>query len=237
MGASVKCCAAQRPDGHEFYPGDNDSSILPGYFTSTEETEGGHVPSKCTAFAGSKRIASGPPEQVVLAVKAALDANKENELLVFDDINGGLMDFDLRGTPDEILARLVTEPAPVRPDEPVRGPGRPKLGVVAREVTLLPRHWDWLNAQPGGASVALRKLVETARVTRAGADRRRLAQQSADRFMAAVAGNEPGYEEASRALYCGDRMRFEEAMAAWPADVRSYALHLSTAAFDGDEDE
>jgi hypothetical protein len=195
------------------------------------------MPTNCTAFAGSKRIASGPPEQVVLAVKAALDANKEHELLVFDDINGGLVDFDLRGTPEEILSRLATAQTPEPPREPARGPGRPKLGVVAREVTLLPRHWDWLNAQPGGASVALRKLVDAARVTHAGADRRRLAQQSADRFMSAVAGNEPGYEEASRALYSGNRARFEKAMAGWPLDVRSYALHLSTAAFDNGEGE
>jgi hypothetical protein len=147
------------------------------------------------------------------------------------------VDFDLRGTPEEILARLATVQTPEPPREPARGPGRPKLGVVAREVTLLPRHWDWLNAQPGGASVALRKLVDAARVTHAGADRRRLAQQSADRFMSAVAGNEPGYEEASRALYSGNRARFEKAMAGWPLDVRSYALHLSTAAFDNGEGE
>jgi hypothetical protein len=189
------------------------------------------MPTTCTAFADSKRIASGPPEQVALAVKAALDANEEHQFLVFDDTSGGLVDFDLRGTPEEILARLATE-SPVQQLEPARGPGRPKLGVVAREVTLLPRHWDWLNAQPGGASVALRKLVEAARVTHAGADRRRLAQQSADRFMSALAGNEPGYEEAARALYSGDRVRFEESMAAWPADVRAHAMQLSTAAFD-----
>ena len=116
--------------------------------------------------------------------------------------------------------------------EPARGPGRPKLGVVAREVTLLPRHWEWLNAQPGGASVALRKLVDAARVTHADNDRRRLAQQSADRFMSALAGNEPGYEEAARALYAGDRDRFERSMVAWPADVRDYAVQLASAAFD-----
>jgi uncharacterized protein len=186
----------------------------------------------CTAFAGSKRIASGPPEQVALAVKAALDANEGHPLLVFDDTSGRLVDFDLRGTPEEILARFSSEPTPDPPAEPARGPGRPKLGVVAREVTLLPRHWDWLSAQPGGASVALRKLVEAARVTHAGADRRRLAQQSADRFMTALAGNEPGYEEAARALYSGDRLRFEESMAAWPADVRDHALRLARAAFE-----
>jgi len=186
----------------------------------------------CTAFAGSKCIASGFPAQVALAVKAALDAPEGHPLLVFDDMSGSLVDFDLRGTPQEILARLAPEKPPEQPSEPARGPGRPKLGVVAREVTLLPRHWEWLNAQPGGASVALRKLVDAARATHAGADRRRLAQQAADRFMAAVAGNAPGYEEAARALYAGDRARFAAAMAAWPVDVREHALRLATAAFE-----
>jgi hypothetical protein len=187
------------------------------------------MPITCTAFAGSKRIASGPPEQVALAVKVALNADSAQPVLVFDDLNGGLVDFDLRGTPREILARLATAP----PDPPsARGPGRPKLGVVAREVTLLPRHWEWLGAQPGGASVALRKLVDAARATHAGADRRRLAQQSADRFMSALAGNEPGYEEAARALYAGDQAPFAQSMVAWPADVRDHAIRLAAAAFD-----
>jgi uncharacterized protein len=189
------------------------------------------VPTSCTAFAGSNRIASGPPEQVALAVKAALDANSAHPLLVFDDSSGSLVDFDLRGTPHEILARLAIDPTDP-PAAPARGPGRPKLGVVAREVTLLPRHWDWLGAQPGGASVAIRKLVEAARAAHAGADRRRLAQQSADRFMSALAGNEPGYEEAARALYAGDRARFAQSMVAWPPDVRDHAMRLATAAFD-----
>jgi hypothetical protein len=190
------------------------------------------MPTTCTAFAGSKRVASGPPEQVVLAAKAALDTNTGHPLLVFDDLSGSLMDFDLRGTPQEILARLAADPSD-QPTEPARGPGRPKLGVVAREVTLLPRHWEWLGAQPGGASVALRKLVDAARATHAGADRRRLAQQSADRFMSALAGNEPGYEEAARALYAGDRARFSQSMVAWPTDVRDHAMRLAAAAFDG----
>jgi hypothetical protein len=187
--------------------------------------------SICTAFAGPVRIASGPPEQVALAVKAAQEANSAQQLLVFDDLSGSLVDFDLRGTPQEILARLVIAP-PDPSSAPARGPGRPKLGVVAREVTLLPRHWDWLGAQPGGASVALRKLVDAARATHAGADQRRLAQQAADRFMSALAGNEPGYEEAARALYAGDRARFAQSMVAWPADVRDHALRLAAAAFE-----
>jgi uncharacterized protein len=186
------------------------------------------MPITCTAFAGLQRIASGPPEQVALAAKAALDADLAQPLLVFDDQSGSLVDFDLRGTPQEILARLAIDP----PAAPARGPGRPKLGVVAREVTLLPRHWDWLGTQPGGASVALRKLVDAARATHAGADRRRHAQQSADRFMSALAGNAPGYEEAARALYAGDRARFAQSMVAWPADVRDHALRLAAGAFE-----
>ena len=190
------------------------------------------MPTTCTAFAGSKCIASGPPDQVALAMKAALDAKAIQPLLVFDDVTGASMDFDLRGTPQDILARLAPQGTPDQQPGPARGPGRPKLGVVAREVTLLPRHWDWLAAQPGGASVALRRLVDAARVSHAGADRRRLAQQAADRFMAAVAGNEPGYEEAARALYSGDRGRFAQSMVAWPADVRDHAMRLAAAAFD-----
>jgi hypothetical protein len=188
------------------------------------------MPTSCTAFAGFKCIASGPPDQVALAVRAALDAKVDHQLLVFDDVSGAPMDFDLRGTPQQILARLAPQETPDQ--QPARGPGRPKLGVVAREVTLLPRHWDWLSAQPGGASVALRKLVDAARATHAGADRRRLAQQAADRFMSALAGNEPGYEEAARALYAGDRARFAQSMVAWPADVRDHALRLASAAFE-----
>ncbi len=79
-----------------------------------------------------------------------------------------------------------------QPAEP-RGRGRPKLGVVAREVTLLPRHWDWLNAQPGGASVALRKLVEQARRANGDADRARAAREAAYHFMSAMAGDLPAF--------------------------------------------
>jgi hypothetical protein len=110
---------------------------------------------------------------------------------------------------------------------PARGRGRPKLGVTAREVTLLPRHWDWLATQPGGASVALRRLVETAR--RSDAARARAAQEAAYRFINAVAGNQPGHEEALRALFGNDLDGFAQRIAAWPADVRGYALKLAGA--------
>jgi len=105
------------------------------------------------------------------------------------------------------------------------------LGVVGREVTLLPRHWEWLNAQPGGASVALRKLVEQARRANAGKDRVRRAQEVAFRFMSAMVGNESGFEEATRALFAGDRQRFEHHSESWPVDLRDYARALAADAF------
>jgi hypothetical protein len=117
--------------------------------------------------------------------------------------------------------------------ETPRGPGRPKLGVVAREVTLLPRHWDWLNSQPGGASVTLRKLVEQARRASEGRDRVRQSQDAANRFMSAIAGDLPGFEEATRALFAANTGRFDECVASWPADVRDHARKLATVALQG----
>lgn len=121
-----------------------------------------------------------------------------------------------------------TSPASTTP----RGRGRPKLGVIAREVTLLPRHWEWLNGQPGGASVALRRLVEAARAANGNKDRVRAAQEAAWRFMTALAGDLAGYEEATRALYASDAARFNALLAGWPADVRDYAATLAAPAFE-----
>jgi hypothetical protein len=171
---------------------------------------------QCTAFEGARRIASGDLKEVALTAKQAIDRGSLAPVMIFDDSSGEVIDLDYR-TPEV---------------EAPRRPGRPKLGVVAREVTLLPRHWEWLNSQPGGASVALRKLVEEARRTNAGKDRVRRAQEAAYRFMSAMAGNEPGYEEALRALFAGKRAGFEERIAAWPADVRDHAKKLAAVAFE-----
>jgi hypothetical protein len=139
---------------------------------------------------------------------------------------------DFRGSAEDVLRRLAqTEGNQATPDGP-RGPGRPKLGVVAREITLLPRHWDWLNAQPGGASVALRKLVEEARRANGGKDRVRQSQEAAYRFMSIMAGNRPGFEEATRALFAGHRDRFDQLIAPWPKDVRHHARKLAADALD-----
>ncbi|RKH59643.1 DUF2239 family protein [Corallococcus llansteffanensis] len=189
-------------------------------------------PSACwTAFAGQRLLASGPPAEVVTAARRALDAGESESLLLFDDATGQQVDFHLRGSLEEVLARLQPAPEPTAEASEPRGPGRPKLGVVAREVTLLPRHWEWLATQPGGASVALRKLVEAARATHGDADRVRQAQAAADRFMTTMAGNAPGYEEAARALYAGDRTRFNKWTRAWPEDIRDCARRLAAPAF------
>ena len=181
----------------------------------------------CTAFAGDRRIASGPLRDVALAVKAAMDRDDGAAILIFDDATSRPVEVDFRGTSEEVLRRL----APV--DAEPRRPGRPRLGVVAREVTLLPRHWDWLASQPGGASVALRKLVEDARRLGGGADRVRQSQDAAYRFMAAMAGDRPGFEEAARALFARDKARFEVEIGPWPADLRDHAGKLASAAFAG----
>jgi hypothetical protein len=188
----------------------------------------------CTAFEGPRRIAVGVLAEVALEAKTAVDQGEQ--VLIFNDITSELIEVDFRGTAGDVLQRLARmdskEPAPDGPAEASRGRGRPKLGVVAREVTLLPRHWEWLNAQPGGASVALRKLVEEARRANAGKDRVRQSQEAAYRFMSVMAGNLPGFEEATRALFAGQRERYDQLIGPWPEDVRNHAEKLAVAAFD-----
>jgi uncharacterized protein len=189
----------------------------------------------CTAFAGTRRVASGSLEQVAVKAKEIIDRGESAPLLIFDDGTSQPIEVDFRGTAADVLSRLArmesTETESVPEADGPRGPGRPKLGVVAREITLLPRHWDWLNAQPGGASVALRKLVEAARRANEGKDRTRQAQEAAYRFMSAMAGNEPGFEEAARALFANDQRRFDRMTESWPVDVRSHARKLASSAF------
>jgi aminoglycoside phosphotransferase (APT) family kinase protein len=185
------------------------------------------VPRTVTAFQSSRRIASGPLLAVASAVKSVIDAHDPEPVLIFDDHSSELVDVDFRGTPDEVRDRLARA---FPQDQPgARGRGRPKLGVVAREVTLLPRHWDWLAEQSGGASAALRRLIDEAR--RGAATERRRAQTALYRFMTAMAGDAAGYEEAIRALFAGDRARFDSLIEAWAPDVRDHAWRLAPAAF------
>jgi hypothetical protein len=189
------------------------------------------------AFEGDRCIASGDLRDVASAAKSALDRRKEASILVFDGKTSGPVDIDFRGSIGDVLARLPQiAGAPVAMEDAAppgpRGPGRPRLGVVAREVTLLPRQWEWLARQSGGASVALRKLVDEARRTGEDRDRVRQGQEAAYRFMSAMAGNKANYEDAIRALFAGEAARFENLIAEWPADVRSHASKLAERAFD-----
>lgn len=201
------------------------------------------APRYCTAFQDGRRIAAGPLKDVALQVKALTGLDHPEALLIFDDLTSDLIELDLRGTSEDVLMRLEGTEEEEASEEPAampaaekapRGPGRPRLGVIAREVTLLPRHWEWLGSQPGGASVALRKLVEDARRTHEDKDRVRRAQEVGYRFLSAIAGHQPGFEEASRALFAGQADRFDELTAAWPKDVHDHACKLLAPAFAQD---
>lgn len=190
------------------------------------------------AFDGNQKIATGPLPAVALKVKETYDAHPLARILVFNAATSELIDFDCRGTPAQMLRRLKasakqvppqTDPTPQR--SAPAGPGRPRLGVVAREVTLLPRHWEWLSSQPGGASVALRKLVEQAKRASLSSDNVRQAQTAAYRFMSAMAGNLDGFEEAARALFAADRGKFNALLASWPSDVQAHLQALAEPAF------
>ncbi len=194
-----------------------------------------HESTTCTAFDGHRLLASGPLDEVALAARQALDAGAQGPLLVLDDASSLPVEIDFRGTPKEMLARLRRTTAAPTPTT-TRGPGRPKLGVTAREVTLLPRHWDWLGQQPGGASATLRRLVEEAKRSSGAKERARLSSESADRFMRVMAGDLPGYEEASRAFWRGQRSVFARCIKTWPQDVRDHLQRLATIAWDEQAD-
>src|SRR5260370_13590810 len=191
----------------------------------------------CIAFEGDRCIATGDLREVGRGAKGTLDRRKDASVRVCDGMTGGPIDLDFRGTVDDVLARLPDmADAPVSAEDGApfapRGPGRPKLGVVPREVTLLPRHWEWLAQQSGGASVALRRLVDEARRANKDKDRVRQAREAAYRFIAAKGENKPHYEHGAPALLAGDAERFQAWTAAWPADVRDHARRLAATAFE-----
>lgn len=191
------------------------------------------APKTCTAFVGHSRIAEGSLADVALAAKAVVDRGELSPLLVFDNATSRPVEIDFRGTPGEVIARLSgrfpgAEQTARSDTKAPRRAGRPKLGVVGREVTLLPRHWDWLAQQPGGASVAIRKLVDSERKASGFKDLARKSQEATYRFMNAIAGNFPRFEDALRALFAGDRETFVRVTEDWPADVRDHARWLMT---------
>jgi hypothetical protein len=182
-----------------------------------------------TAFAGERLIVSGALETMLLGVKERLDGGELRPVLIFEDQTGTQIDFDFSGTPDQVLARMAEHPLFASREAGPKaqsGPGRPKLGVVCREVSLLPRHWEWLEAQPGGISGALRRLVEEARKRVPNQQRARQAREATSKFMWVMAGNLPGFEEASRALFAKDDQRVAKLARDWPADIRAHLARL-----------
>ena len=182
---------------------------------------------RCTAFLGHRRVAEGSYADVATAL-ASLDLSAGG-LLVFDDASGIQVDYPWP------VGYAAVQPGggPTGDVEPAAAPsvGRPRLGVVAREVTLLPRHWEWLGQQQGGASAALRRLVDEARNEHAERDVMRQAKESSYRFMSAIGGDLPGFEEASRALFAQDGADFSNKIAHWPVDVQTHLAWLSRNAF------
>lgn len=183
--------------------------------------------SQIIAFNEDRSIASGDIVDVAARVKQIL--SPQSQILLFDLETSRPVEIDFRGSVADVTTRLKNA---LSPEPAVRGPGRPKLGVVAREVTLLPRHWEWLAGQPGGASVTLRKLIEDARRKTVAKDEARERQESVHRFLSAIAGDKPHYEDALRALYANDGARFHALIADWPTDVRRHVERLASDLFD-----
>ncbi len=180
---------------------------------------------RLVAFSGFQQVAAGDRTQVIHALRK-LAATQDTLIRVFNDATGERIDLDLR--PE---AEATPSPAPAEEATAARPVGRPKLGVVAREVTLLPRHWEWLGSQPGGASVTLRRLIDESRKANEGRVSVRASRENAYRFMSEMAGDFAGFEEASRALFAGDLVKFENLVAPWPEDVRLQLAKLAAASW------
>jgi len=181
------------------------------------------------AFVGPRRVAAGRLEEILPGLKERFERDASELVLIFEVETGRQIDVDLRGSLEEVLERYVPSAA--------RGPGRPKLGVTSREVSLLPRHWDWLEEQPSGASAALRRLVEAAIKHEPGKERARRIRAALSRFLSAMAGDRPHYEEACRALFAGDTARFGALVERWPKDIREHAVQQAQAATAAEQED
>ncbi len=183
-----------------------------------------------TAFQGDRLIATGSISNVLPLVKEVTDRDEAETMLIFDDLTGAQIDFDLHGTIDKVLAKAANHNLFTTGIQPVlqkAAPGRPKLGVTAREVTLLPRHWSWLETQPNGVSAALRRLIEETMKRSPEVEKIRLARDAAAKVMWVLGGNLPDFEEASRLLYRGDIEGFTSLIRRWPPDIQHYLLRIA----------
>lgn len=188
------------------------------------------LPTTYTAFEGNKMIAQGPLSEVVLKIKKRLGKEENNSILIFSDSTGKTMDFNFQGSEKDIQKRLEVFVSEDKAPE-ISGPGRPRLGVISREVSLLPRHWEWLASQSGGASATLRKLVDEAKKKSAEGHSFKQAQERTYKFMSVMAGDLQGYEEALRALYKKDQEKFLAQTEDWPHDVKAHLKMLTGPVF------
>jgi len=178
------------------------------------------------AFVSERLIHRGPLADVLAAIKLGHFDGPDASLLIFENETGREVDFDLRGSLDDVLERVKSREAP-------KGPGRPRLGVESREVSLLPRHWAWLALQPNGASAALRRLIDEAGRRDDPERSARGRRDGAYRVMSVLAGNRAGFEEAARALFAGDQRRFKALTAKWPRDIRAHLYWLTRSPSEG----
>lgn len=179
-----------------------------------------------TVFDGFKMISQGSLEEIAIAAKKYSHKNKDSSLLIFSDYSGKQMDLNLSGSEKEVIERLSVFKA-LEPSLDPTGPGRPKIGVKAREVSLLPMHWEWLSNQSGGSSAAIRRLVDEKIIITSSKEKIKKTQEVIYNFLNAIAGDLPKFEDAIRYLYRLDEKNFKEIVATWPKDLKKHTLNLS----------
>ena len=187
--------------------------------------------SQFTAFESEKILFKGPLADLILKVKKRLGKSENSSILIFSDSTGKNIDFNFQGSEKDVLKRLEIYSEEVGINQSA-GPGRPRLGVVSRVISLLPRHWEWLATQSGGSSAYLRKLVDEARKKEGGQHTLKQLQERTYKFISVMAGDLNGYEEALRALYKRDEKKFIALIEVWPRDIRNHALELARPAFE-----
>ena len=185
------------------------------------------------AFAGHERLAQGSLLEVAVACKAHDEVHHERTV-VYDANTGNIIDVELSGSANDVRARYANMPSAPKSSPEPRGPGRPRLGVVSREVSLLPRHWNWLAEQRGGASATIRRLVDAARKQEEPQAQTRRAVEAAHRFIWDIAGDLPSFEEATRALFAHDFVRLRKFTRSWPAGIRDQLFRFLEPVHPGD---
>jgi len=188
-------------------------------------------------FVGWELVARGTLDEVVAACRLASAQRPNQRTAFFDDVSGHAVEAPVAPTatrsPSEGVSPIVrSAPAAEREASDAtgpqrkRGPGRPRLGVVSREVSLLPRHWEWLSAQRGGTSATLRRVIDAARKADGGTTERRRTIDAAHRFLWDIAGDLPCFEELTRALYAEQFQRVADLSCSWPTGVRQQLLRF-----------